>query len=99
MKASMHRSEIETEFAALLDRVAGTPPSSVGRDTHLDALGLGSLAKIDLAVAAEDRFGVAIPDEDLERLRGSRVSRCRFLVDFGLTYAARSFIGLLFSTN
>jgi acyl carrier protein len=66
MKASMHRSEIETEFAALLDRVAGTPPSSVGRDTHLDALGLGSLAKIDLAVAAEDRFGVAISDEDLE---------------------------------
>jgi acyl carrier protein len=63
----MQQSEIETEFAVLLDRVAGTPPSSVGRETHLDALGLDSLTKIDLAVAAEDRFGIAIPDEDLER--------------------------------
>jgi acyl carrier protein len=63
----MQQSEIETEFSVLLDRVTGTPPSSVGRETHLDALGLDSLAKIDLAVAAEDRFGVAIPDEDLER--------------------------------
>ena len=29
---------------------------------------MDSLSKIDLAIAAEDRFGVAIPDEDLERL-------------------------------
>jgi acyl carrier protein len=63
----MQQSEIETEFAGLLDRVASIQPSSCGRDTRLDSLGLDSLAKIDLAVAAEDRFGVAIPDEDLER--------------------------------
>ncbi|MBV8914906.1 MAG: acyl carrier protein [Acetobacteraceae bacterium] len=48
----------QTDMAALLDRP---------RDTKLEALGLDSLAKIDLAVAAEDRWGVAIPDEDLER--------------------------------
>ena len=63
----MQQSDIETELAGLLDRVANVRPSSFGRDTRLDLLGLDSLAKIDLAVAAEDRFGVAIPDEDLER--------------------------------
>lgn len=63
----MQQSEIETGFAGLLDRVTEMRPSSIGRDTRLEALGLDSLAKIDLAVAVEDRFGVAIPDEDLER--------------------------------
>ena len=63
----MQQSNIDTEFADLLDRVAGVRPSSFDRDTRFDALGLDSLAKIDLAMAAEDRFDVAIPDEDLER--------------------------------
>ena len=37
------------------------------REMRLDALGLDSLAKIDLAVAAEDRYGIAIQDDDLEQ--------------------------------
>jgi len=32
-------------------------------------LGLDSLAMIDVAVAAEDAFGVSIPDDDLERFQ------------------------------
>jgi acyl carrier protein len=39
----------------------------MSRDLHLEKIGLNSLSKIDLAVAAEDRFGIPIPDEDLER--------------------------------
>ena len=63
----MQQTEIETTFAELLERITGFHPAPIGRDLHLDKLGLDSLAKIDLAVAAEDRFGIAIPDEDLER--------------------------------
>jgi acyl carrier protein len=63
----MQQTEIETAFAKLLERITGFHPAPIGRDLHLDKLGLDSLAKIDLAVAAEDRFGIAIPDEDLER--------------------------------
>jgi acyl carrier protein len=63
----MQQTEIETAFAELLERITGFHPAPIGRDLHLETLGLDSLAKIDLAVAAEDRFGIAIPDEDLER--------------------------------
>jgi acyl carrier protein len=63
----MQQTEIETAFAKLLESITGFHPAPISRDLHLDKLGLDSLAKIDLAVAAEDRFGIAIPDEDLER--------------------------------
>ena len=63
----MQQTEIETAFAELVENITGTQPARIDRDLHLDKLGLDSLSKIDLAIAAEDRFGVAIPDEDLER--------------------------------
>ena len=63
----MQQTEIETAFAELVENIAGTHPARIDRNLHLDKLGLDSLSKIDLAVAAEDRFGIPIPDEDLER--------------------------------
>ena len=63
----MQQTEIETAFAKLLEHIMGIHPAQIGRDLHLEKLGLDSLSKIDLAVAAEDRFGIPIPDEDLER--------------------------------
>ena len=63
----MQQTEIETAFAELLENTMGIHPAQIGRDLHLEKLGLDSLSKIDLAVAAEDRFGIPIPDEDLER--------------------------------
>ena len=63
----MQQTEIETAFAELLESTMGIHPAQIGRDLHLEKLGLDSLSKIDLAVAAEDRFGIPIPDEDLER--------------------------------
>ena len=50
-----------------LNNISGIQPGQIARDLRFEKLGLDSLAKIDLAVAAEDRFGIAIPDEDLER--------------------------------
>jgi acyl carrier protein len=63
----MQQTEIETAFAELLENIMGIQPAQIDRDLRLEKLGLDSLSKIDLAVAAEDRFGIAIPDEDLER--------------------------------
>jgi acyl carrier protein len=63
----MQQTEIETAFAELLENITGIHPAQLGRDLRLEKLGLDSLSKIDLAVAAEDRFGIPIPDEDLER--------------------------------
>ena len=63
----MQRVEIETAFVELLANISGIQPSPIAPDLRFERLGLDSLAKIDLAVAAEDRFGIAIPDEDLER--------------------------------
>ena len=63
----MQQIEIETAFAELLGNTLGIKPDQIDRDLRLDMLGLDSLSKIDLAVAAEDRFGIAIPDENLER--------------------------------
>ncbi len=61
-------SEVEAAFAGLLAAAAGADPAGIGRGTRLRAdLGLDSLSLIDVAVAAEDEFGVRIPDEDLER--------------------------------
>ena len=63
----MQQTEIETAFAELLKNIMGIQPAQIGLDLELDELGLDSLSKIDLAVAAEDRFGIPIPDQDLER--------------------------------
>lgn len=63
----MQQSELETVLAGLLEKAAGARPAQLGRGTPLEQLGLDSLGKIDLAVAVEDRFGVPIHDEDLER--------------------------------
>lgn len=63
----MQQTPIEAALAELLENIMGIHPAQMGRDLSLEQLGLDSLAKIDLAVAAEDRFGIAIPDDDLER--------------------------------
>jgi acyl carrier protein len=63
----MQQTEIETAFAELLEKITGFHPAPIVRDLPLEKLGLDSLSRIDLAVAAEDRFGIAIPDENLER--------------------------------
>ena len=63
----MQPTEIETAFTELLVNITGIHPPQPSRDLHLRELGLDSLSRIDLAVATEDRFGISIPDEDLER--------------------------------
>ncbi len=63
----MQTEEMESALAQLVGEVTGAAPRQLGRETRLDELGLDSLARIDLAVAAEDAFKIELPDEALER--------------------------------
>ena len=54
--------------AAILAKAAQADPAAITRNSRLrEDFGIDSLAMIDLVVAAEDQFGVRIPDEDAER--------------------------------
>ena len=51
-------------------RTAGVEPARVTPDARLDEdLGIDSLTLVDLIVAAEDRFGLVIADDDWARFR------------------------------
>ncbi len=66
----MQQDGILPAFAAILARFAKTHQGVVTRDLRLQAdLGIDSLSMIDLACAAEDAFGIRLPDEDIERFR------------------------------
>ena len=61
-------NEMIASFAAILGNIAKTNRAGITRDQRLrDDLGLDSLSMIDVVVAAEDEFGITIPDEDAER--------------------------------
>ena len=61
-------NDILAGFAEVLEKVAKVDRTEVTRDKRLrDDFGIDSLSMIDVAVAAEDAFGVPIPDEDVER--------------------------------
>ena len=63
----MHYDDIKTAFVEILEEVANVNRIAVTRDHRLrEDLGIDSLSLIDVAVAAEETFGIRIPDEDLE---------------------------------
>lgn len=66
----MQQDGIPAAFAAILTRFAKADRATITRDQRLQAdLGIDSLSMIDVACAAEDAFGIRLPDEDLERFR------------------------------
>ncbi len=66
---AVHRDDTEAVFAAIVEKHAKTKPAKVTRNQRFQAdLGIDSLTMIDVAVAAEDAFGVRIAEDDLEGL-------------------------------
>ena len=66
----MQQDSITAAFAEILEEVANVNRAEVARDKRLrEDLGIDSLSLIDVAVAAEDTFGIRIPDEELERFQ------------------------------
>jgi acyl carrier protein len=82
------QDDIQPAFEGILVDVANANRADVTVDKRLrEDLGIDSLSLIDVAVAAEDRFGIRIPDENLGRFQtvGDAVDyirRARLAVDW-----------------
>ena len=64
------REEIVTGLAEILEELAGVTPADVTEDkTFTDDLDVDSLSMVEVIMAAEDRFGVKIPDTEMQNLK------------------------------
>ena len=63
-------AEIQTGLAEIVEEVAGIDAAEVTPDkSFVDDLDIDSLSMVEIAVQAEDRFGVKIPDDQLAQLK------------------------------
>ena len=61
--------QIREQLAAIVDEIAGVPAEDVQLDkSFVDDLDVDSLSMVEIAVVAEERFEVRIPDEEIKNL-------------------------------
>ena len=66
----MTDEQIVSDLAVILNEVAGVDQTKVSADkSFLDDLEVDSLSMVEVVMAAEDKFGVKIPDEEVKNLR------------------------------
>jgi acyl carrier protein len=64
------QDEIITGLAEIIEEVTGIEPSEVTPEkSFVDDLDIDSLSMVEIAVQAEDKFGVKIPDDQLAELK------------------------------
>ncbi len=62
--------EIQDGLAVIINEVAGVPVEDVKLDkSFIDDLDIDSLSMVEVVMAAEDKWGVKIPDSDVKNLR------------------------------
>ena len=67
---AMTEQEILAGLGEIVDEIAGVPAAEVTPDKNfVDDLDIDSLSMVEIAVAAQDKFGVEIPDEELKNLK------------------------------
>ncbi|HYK31638.1 MAG TPA: acyl carrier protein [Streptosporangiaceae bacterium] len=67
---AMTKEEILAGLSEIIDEIAGVPADEVTPDkTFVDDLDIDSLSMVEIAVAAQDKFGVEIPDDQLKDLK------------------------------
>ena len=67
---AMTEQEILAGLGEIIDEIAGVPADAVKPSKNfVDDLDIDSLSMVEIAVAAQDKFGVEIPDEELKNLR------------------------------
>ena len=67
---AMTDQEILDGLGEIIDEVACVPADQVTPDkTFVDDLDIDSLSMVEIAVAAQDKFGVEIPDDQLKDLK------------------------------
>ena len=66
----MSQQDILAGLAQIVNEIAGVPVGDVTLEkTFVDDLDVDSLSMVEIATAAEDHFGVRIPDDDLKDLK------------------------------
>lgn len=66
----MTHDEIRAGLAEILEEIADVKPDDVADDkSFTDDLDVDSLSMVEVVVAAEEKFGVKIPDDDVQNLR------------------------------
>jgi acyl carrier protein len=64
------QEEITTGLAEIVNEIAGIPAEDVLADkSFTDDLDVDSLSMVEVVVAAEEKFGVKIPDDELANLK------------------------------
>jgi acyl carrier protein len=64
------REEIAGGLAEILEEVAGVNPDDVAEEkSFTDDLDVDSLSMVEVVVAAEEKFGVKIPDDEVPNLK------------------------------
>ena len=67
---ALTEQEILAGLAEIIDEIAGVPADEVTPDKNfVDDLDIDSLSMVEIAVAAQDKFGVEIPDDQLKDLK------------------------------
>ena len=68
--------EFRADLAEIVNEVAGVPVDDVQLDkSFTDDLDVDSLSMVEIIYAAEEKFGVSIPDEEAKNLDGRRRRR------------------------
>jgi acyl carrier protein len=64
------QEEIVAGLAEIVNEIAGIPTEDVELDkSFTDDLDVDSLSMVEVVVAAEEQFGVKIPDDDVKNLK------------------------------
>lgn len=62
--------EVLEGLAVIVNEVAGVPVEDVQSDkSFIDDLDIDSLSMVEVVMAAEDKWGVKIPDEEVKNLK------------------------------
>ena len=65
----MNEQEILAGLGEIVEEIAGVPADEVTPSKRfVDDLDIDSLSMVEIAVAAQDKFGVEIPDDQLKDL-------------------------------
>jgi acyl carrier protein len=66
---AMNDQEILAGLGEIVEEIAGVPADEVTPSKNfVDDLDIDSLSMVEIAVAAQDKFGVEIPDDQLKDL-------------------------------
>ena len=64
------KTEIQTDLAAIVEDIAGVSAADVQPEkSFVDDLDVDSLSMVEIVVAAEEKFGVRIPDDQVKNLK------------------------------